>query len=84
MRPALSDTAAKDLGKSTGQVTENVETPGPGHRPIGVNLAAGISAPLQGLAYNLIPETQAVGLGCDRAPLWGLKAPLPGENRRGW
>jgi hypothetical protein len=26
-------------------------------------IAAGLSAPLQGLAYNLILETQAVGLG---------------------
>jgi hypothetical protein len=28
MRVAVSNTAAKDLGKSTGYVTRNVETPG--------------------------------------------------------
>jgi hypothetical protein len=44
-------------------------------------IAAGVSAPLQGLANALILETQAVGLGCDRVPLWGLKAPPPREIR---
>jgi len=43
-----------------------------------------IVASLQASADKLIPETQAVGLGYDRAPLWGLKAPMPAKNRRGW
>ena len=47
---------------------------------IGKEIATGVGAPLQGLAYNLIREIQAVGLGWDRTPPWGLKAPPHGEN----
>jgi hypothetical protein len=30
-------------------------------------------SPLQGYELESAPLTQAVGLGCDRAPLWGLR-----------
>ena len=35
----------------------------------------------RGLAYRLIVETQAVGLGYVSTPLWGLTHQLPNEYR---
>ncbi len=51
---------------------------------VGKEIAEGLSAPLQGLAYRLILKTQAVGLGYVSTPLWGLTHQLPNGNRQGW
>jgi len=55
MRVAVSDTAAKDLGKSTGYVTKNVETPGPRRKPWGKREVEMFLQPRQGRRQHLEP-----------------------------
>ena len=50
-RPAVSDTAAKDLGQSTGYVTKNVETPAPGGAT-STNTSDALHWKLQGVDYE--------------------------------
>ena len=51
---------------------------------VGNQTAEELRAPLQGSAYRLILETQAVGLGFVSTPLWGLTHQLTNGNRQGW